>query len=338
MTIKEIAQICGVSRGTVDRVLNRRGRVKPETEQLILSTIESEGYTKSIVGRALSVKKTAPVIGTILCSEGNAFFDDVICGFTKAAEELSAYDAVLLQRTMRGHDVQRQLALLDEMDGRVSALVIEPINDPAIEKRLIEFIQKGIPTVTVNTDIAVECRCCYVGSDYESGGKTAAALLELLTKGKGQVGVVEGVPTLMGHVLRQRGFEKRLRQCVSLPIVARESAMDNGCLAYEVTQKMLREHSEIDAIFVVAAGAAHVCQAVIDAGRKKDICMVAYDDIPATREMMRRGLIKAVVCQQPVEQGYRSVKAAFDMILSGQMLEDQRVIMENQIKIIENME
>ena len=49
MTIKEIARLCGVSRGTVDRVLNKRGKVKPETEALILKTIEEMGYTKNVV-------------------------------------------------------------------------------------------------------------------------------------------------------------------------------------------------------------------------------------------------------------------------------------------------
>ena len=61
MTIKEIAQLCGVSRGTVDRVLNHRGKVRPDTEALILRTIHRMGYTKNIAGKALTVKKNAPV-------------------------------------------------------------------------------------------------------------------------------------------------------------------------------------------------------------------------------------------------------------------------------------
>lgn len=43
MTIREIAQRCGVSRGTVDRVLNGRGRVHPNTEALVLSVLEEVG-------------------------------------------------------------------------------------------------------------------------------------------------------------------------------------------------------------------------------------------------------------------------------------------------------
>ena len=38
VTIKKIAELCGVSRGTVDRVLNERGRVKPETEEVVRQT------------------------------------------------------------------------------------------------------------------------------------------------------------------------------------------------------------------------------------------------------------------------------------------------------------
>ena len=35
MTMKKIAEICGVSRGTVDRVLHGRGRVSKETAESI---------------------------------------------------------------------------------------------------------------------------------------------------------------------------------------------------------------------------------------------------------------------------------------------------------------
>ena len=123
MTIKEIARICGVSRGTVDRVVNNRGKVKPETEALILKTIAEHGYTKNIVGRALTVKKTSPVIGVILCSEGNPFFDDVIAGFHAAKADLHDYGATIILRTMCGHEVARQLELINELEEHIAALV-----------------------------------------------------------------------------------------------------------------------------------------------------------------------------------------------------------------------
>ena len=160
--------------------------------------------------------------------------------------------------------------------------------------------------------------------------------MRLVTGGRGRLGVITGVSTLMGHALRLRGFEEHLRElCPEVEIVDRDSARDDPEHAYRATRAMLARNPGMDALFVVAAGVYDVCRAVEDEGRK--IRVVAYDDVPSTREMMRRGIVRAVVCQQPVEQGYRAVRAAFDMILSGEMLEDARIIMENQIKITENL-
>lgn len=337
MTIKEIAQLCGVSRGTVDRVLNCRGHVNPQTEALILDTIRRQGYTKNMAGRALTVKRSEPVIGVIVCSEGNPFFDDVLAGVRQAREDLSDYGVTLDVRTMRGYEVDRQLSQIDSLRESVSALVVQPINDPRIEAALTALLAAGKPVVTLNSDIAPSCRCCYVGSDYETGGAAAAGLVRLVTGGSARLGVITGVDTLMGHVLRLKGFEERLRAaCPGITVVARASAMDDPATAYAVTREMLSVHADIDALFVLAACASDVCRAVLDVGRSS-IRVVAYDDVPSTREMMRRGVIRAVVCQQPFDQGFRAVRAAFDMILSGRLLCDRRIIMENQIKILENL-
>ena len=339
MTIKEIAKLCGVSRGTVDRVVNNRGKVKPETESLILKTIAEHGYTKNIVGRALTVKKTSPVIGIILCSEGNPFFDDVIAGFHAAETELRDYGATIILRTMCGHEVPQQLALIDELEERISALVIQPINSRRIAARLLALKECGMPVVTVNTDIDPASRCCYVGSNYESGGAVAAGMLALVTNGQANLGVIEGVSTLMGHVLRQKGFEDHLRAVApGIALIDRAPALDDPEQAYRATCRMLENHPEINAMFIVAAGVYDVCRAIIDCGREQSIRVVAYDDVPSTRQMMQRGLVRAVVCQQPFEQGYRAVHEAFDMLLSGQMQENKMLIMENQIKIAENID
>ena len=50
-TIKEIAERAGVSRGTVDRALNNRGRIKPEVAERILAIAKELDYQdrKSVV-------------------------------------------------------------------------------------------------------------------------------------------------------------------------------------------------------------------------------------------------------------------------------------------------
>ena len=57
VTIKKIAELCGVSRGTVDRVLNGRGRVKPETEEVVRQMARQLGYQPNPAGKALAARK-----------------------------------------------------------------------------------------------------------------------------------------------------------------------------------------------------------------------------------------------------------------------------------------
>ena len=47
ITLQQIADLAGVSRGTVDRALNNRGRIKPEVEQRIKKIAKDVGYKPS---------------------------------------------------------------------------------------------------------------------------------------------------------------------------------------------------------------------------------------------------------------------------------------------------
>ena len=55
-TIKQISELSGVSRGTVDRVLNGRGHVSPEKERLVRSIAEQVGYKPNRAGKALAAR------------------------------------------------------------------------------------------------------------------------------------------------------------------------------------------------------------------------------------------------------------------------------------------
>ena len=82
VTIKEIARLSGVSRGTVDRVLNNRGSVKPETAEKVMQVIKDVNYSPSRAGKTLAIKKKQLKFGFILFSStsSNPFFLDVVRG------------------------------------------------------------------------------------------------------------------------------------------------------------------------------------------------------------------------------------------------------------------
>ena len=78
-TMKEIAELSGVSRGTVDRVLNHRGIVNAETERKVLEIAKLLDYQPNKAGIALAAQKKKFKIGVFGClnSLGKAMAQDI---------------------------------------------------------------------------------------------------------------------------------------------------------------------------------------------------------------------------------------------------------------------
>ena len=78
-TMKQIADLAGVSRGTVDRVLNNRGIVNEETARKVRRIAESLNYTPSIAARSLAaIKRSIKLLYIIPDPERGPFFRKVL--------------------------------------------------------------------------------------------------------------------------------------------------------------------------------------------------------------------------------------------------------------------
>lgn len=75
MTIKEIAKLANTSRGTVDRVLNNRGKVSTKVYKRIMDVIVAYNYQTNEIGRTLSLINKKMTIGVIIGAKSNYFFN-----------------------------------------------------------------------------------------------------------------------------------------------------------------------------------------------------------------------------------------------------------------------
>ena len=209
-TIKEIAALAGVSRGTVDRVLNDRGAVNPETAEKIRKIAKELDYKPNRAGLVLAAQKKRLKLGVILFSTGNPFFQDVLSGIDEKAEELANYNCTVITKQI-SFGVEAQLQTIDELLAEeVNGIAMTPYNDARIRNRINALYEQGIPVVTLNTDIENSRRLAYVGSNYTRSGATAAGLLQLMTSGTVNIGIVTGSSNILCHTERIAGFMKTL--------------------------------------------------------------------------------------------------------------------------------
>lgn len=337
VTMKKIAELCGVSRGTVDRALNGRGRVNAETAANILNVAKQLGYEPNPAGKALAARKKRPVIGVVVSSEGNTFFDEVLHGMQVAAQEYAIYGLQVKYFTMKGYDSAQQLKILNDIQEDIHALIINPINEPSIADKINEMVEAGIFVVTVNNDIDGTGRHCYVGSDYYNGGITACALLEALTGKSAKLALILGNHNILGHRLRLDGFKHRMERIPEFDLVETIENNDDDILAYETTKTLLQNHPEINAISILAAGVYGVCRAIMQLPVEKRPLVIAFDTVPTTVEMMRFGIIKATIYQHPYRQGHSAVNRAFEFLVKGRTPDKDSYILKNEIKLYENL-
>lgn len=340
-TIKEIANLAGVSRGTVDRVLHNRGGVNKETELRIKEIVDLSDYMPNKAGKILSVQKKNLKLGMLLLNSTsrNPFISEMIEGAQAKAKEFKDYGVeVLISQSPIG-DSKQQAALIDKLiEVGVNGLVIMPENDNLIRNKLLELKKLGIPVITVNTDIADSGRMAYVGSNYLKSGEIAAGLMSMVTEGTASVGIINGNKNILCHQERVQGFTTRIKQSYpKIKIVDIVCNNDDDFISYETTKRLLTKNKDINALFFIAGGVFGGCRAIDDLKLSGKIKIICFDTVSTTKEMMDNRTIHAAIDQDPKGQSSESLQLLFEYIAMGTSLEKEFYYIENKIKIIENL-
>lgn len=340
-TIKEIARLAGVSRGTVDRVLNNRGSVSPETEKKVREIAKAMKYSPNLAGKTLAVRKKMLKFGYILfgSTTSNPFFEDVVSGIESRAAELLEFGVTVEIRHATIDNPEMQAKYIDELIGLgIDGLVIAPINHPLVVDKIRSLSAAGVPVVTANSDIPGCGRIAYVGSDYYKSGETAAGLMNLITGGSANIGIIIGSPLVLCHSERVAGFTEYVeKHFPGIHIIDKAVNNDDDFDSFSVTKQMLQEFPEIDALYLAAAGVYGACRAVKDLGLAGKLHIVSFDATPATSELLREGIISATIAQQPIIQGAKPLDILLDYLGMGIKPDKTFYYTELEIKIKENL-
>ena len=338
VTVKSLAQAAGVSRGTVDRVLHNRGGVKPEVVLKIQNLAKELGYIPNRAGKALATYKTPIKIGVMLPSIGNPFFDKVIDGVFQARDEFADLGVEVVLKEIEGFDFNAHLNAIDELLAKgCKALCLSTLNIEVLREKINDLYLRHTPVVLLNTNVE-DVRClCYVGSDYLTAGATCGGMLALCAKYPLNILIVTGSKMILGHNQRIEGFKQELdRQQAEYRIVDIVESNDSDIKATRATLDALDKYQDVNCIYISGAGIQGVGAAILARAERK-IFAIAFDEVYSTKELVKQGIIKFIVCQQPERQGYHAVKRAY-LALTHQIPEQvDDFITETIIKIQANL-
>jgi len=236
ISIREVAQLAGVSASTVSRVMNGTAKVDPEKRERVLRVIEETGFVPNEVARTL-FRKSAKTIGVIVPSIRNPYFT-----------ELAAHiDALSLQCGFRpflcntGYDPEKEKAAVQMLVSmNADAIIIASCSE-----QVRELINNcPVPVVALDAMLyGADVEAC-IYCDYYWGGRMAAE--HLLDCGCKNIVCIQGPQyrysaraRYQGYrdVCRERGLLERTVEC--------DYDFDQGIA---MTEELLKRFPDVDGI------------------------------------------------------------------------------------------
>ncbi|HEX6681757.1 MAG TPA: LacI family DNA-binding transcriptional regulator [Candidatus Limnocylindrales bacterium] len=279
LTIRDIAQLAGLSKSTVSLVLNNSPKVDPATRDRVLEVMRSHNFTPSSAATALAKGRT-PFIGMIVPGLTWHMVAAVNYGVASVIEK-SPYEIILYTST----NEKDYTDLVDRI--KTSALSVGLLvvtHDQPLDP-LEELNRSGLPVVLVNT-LGVPSGLPSVQTDNYDG--TRAALRHLVELGHTRIACVQGPMSYMCCQERYRGFLDGLAEA-GITADARltvEGDFHPPTIRERVSELLAGDDRPTAFVAHNDNTAYAVMQAVIDCGLRvpQDVSVIGFDDVASSAD------------------------------------------------------
>nr|WP_300184332.1 LacI family DNA-binding transcriptional regulator [uncultured Agathobaculum sp.] len=327
-TIQDVAERAGVSRGTVDRVINNRSYVSAEVRARILQAIEEIGY---IPPRQVQIDKQPesfpPLrLGVVLPNWTGGFKNEVSEGIAKARCELAPYHVEIRVCVC---ETDLPVECIEHLDALANwgaqGIALCALNDIVIETKVGELTDRGIPCITFNSDLPSSKRLCFVGQDYAKSGRIAAELLSKCVPCNAHILAMVGNLEYHGHRTRLDGFCARMHELgFSAAQIEITETYNNYRLTCDKVRQALHDMPDLVAIYMVNRSVTGCTDALRQAGAIGRIHVVAHDVSARTKLLLQEGSLDFTITQDMVRQGYLPLILLRELLQKGtQPQEDQ---------------
>ncbi len=311
--IKDIAERAGVSTGTVDRVLHKRGNVSQKAREKVLAVMKELDYEPNIIASTLAYNRTWRIDSLLPDYEADIYWQQPKLGMEKALQAVQHYGVINRSYYFDIFDTTSfKQAVAQILADPPEAILFAPIFLEESLNLLKACAERNIPVAMINTDIRDIKSLCYVGQDSYQSGVLGGKLLDFgLNEGEAAMILNLGKETSNAkHMInKEQGFRDYFTQNTDKQIEIVKSEFEDFDQEQELRQYIMSQLSaypHIRGIFVINSRAYKLINCMEEAALKK-IKIVGFDLIPPNLEYLQQNRISFLINQNPVQQGYRGI-------------------------------
>ncbi|QYR19230.1 LacI family DNA-binding transcriptional regulator [Paenibacillus sp. sptzw28] len=266
-SIKDVANLAGVAVGTVSRVINNSGAVKPETLRKVKAAITQLNYIPNEVARNFKMQKSK-MVALLLPTIWHPFFSE-LAYYIEDELDREGFKLILCNS---GGKPEKELYYLDMLQqNKVAGIVGITYND--IDKN----VSTDIPIVSIDRHFDKKITC--VTSDNFEGGRLA--LRELVKAGVRKPAFIGSLTEVPSETMnRKEGFIHEA-EALGLDFVVYEKP-DPVTDEEQFYSEFIREHGDVDGVFAITdMFAANYIERAGKEGIRvpQDVKVIGYDGI-----------------------------------------------------------
>lgn len=281
----KVAQIAGVSRSTVSRVINNYPNVPSETREKVLKIIDELGYIPNSSAQVLAGKKSR-TIGLFIYGDNNdkskildnglsfGYYLDFINRVLKEALKL---DYQLLVDVINDNNFSKVESLYVNRDIIGGIFIGFKEGDENIQK----IIKQHSPIVLVDYLLNPNCEnkeVYYINTEDFKGAKEATE--HLINLGKKRVIHISGDRCKLSGKEREKGYIEAMKKFGMTPMIYNGNYSDKK--ATEIIMNLLEKNIEFDGVFCANDNMSYCVNNVLKENGKENIPIIGFDNLRNT--------------------------------------------------------
>ncbi|MCM3595704.1 LacI family transcriptional regulator [Metabacillus idriensis] len=316
-TLKDVANLAGVSTATVSNVTNNTKFVSDDVKRKVLDAMETLNYRPNALAKSLRVQETK-LIGVLISDITNPFFSKVVRGIEYEANK-NGYNILLCNTESNAVKEQEYLDIL--IGKRIDGLIISSSgNKEEYIKHLesanipIVFLNRSPESALMKTVMTNNIRGSYLAAEH------------LINHGYEKISIISGPQTYSTGRDRLIGY-KRAMEDYGLPIDEELIKIGNFDIksGYDLMKELINSGERTDACFIannsMTLGAyKYIKETNLKIGQ--DLAIVGYDESDWA-DIVEPPL--STISQPAYEQGTQAAELVIANI-NGKELTNQKVI------------
>ena len=341
-TIKDIARLAGVSAGTVDRVLHKRGDVSIKSFEKVKKVLDEIDYEPNVFAIGLAAKKHYTFICIVPDFIEGDYWHSVYLGIERARKEFRSFNIeIKYQMFQHGNPDSFWEACKKASEDSADAVLLAPnFRESTLE--LLKILKtKHVPFVFIDFNIEDAGALEYIGQDsFLSGFIAAKILMSDYKQGEELVLFLSDTKDSPAEIQMKRrldGFMHYLHQNIGdlkiHEVVLDKVDVDRNEL---VLGRFFQQNP--DATYgAVFNSRVYLVGDFLKNHASKMKGLIGYDLLEKNVELMKQGYISCLIGQRPGLQGYCGVRALCSNVVFKKQVQDTRY-MPIDILIKENID